>query len=133
MPAASPKQLLKAIDQIEISELRHFVFEVLARASHRLAPSLPTEESELLQKINRSLPAAVEQRRRELDARRRAGSLTTAEHEELLRLIDQIEAVQVERLANLVALAEFRGTSLPRLMNDLGLEPHRSNDRRARW
>lgn len=123
MSVASPKQLLQAIDQIEVSELRPFVSEVLARASQRLAPSLPTEESELLQKINRGLPAAIEQRSRELDARRRAGTLTAAEHEELLRLIDQIEAAQVERLANLVALAEFRGTSLPKLMNDLGLEP----------
>ncbi|MCP4657172.1 MAG: hypothetical protein GY856_17325, partial [bacterium] len=41
----------------------------------------------------------------------------------LLGLIDQIEAVQVERVANLVALAQFRGTSLPKLMGDLGLEP----------
>lgn len=122
MPTASPKQLLQAIDQIEISELRPFVSEVLARASQRLAPSLPTEESELLQKINRGVPVAIEQRRRELDTSRRAGTLTDAEHEELLRLIDQIEAAQVDRLANLVALAELRGTSLPRLMNDLGLE-----------
>ena len=123
MSSPSPKQLLQAIDQIEISELRPFVSEVLARASQRLAPSLPTEESELLQKINRGLPGAIEQRCRELGARRRAGTLTSTEHEELLRLIDQIEAAQVERLANLVALAEFRGTSLPKLMNDLGLEP----------
>ena len=119
----SPKQLLEAIDQIEIAELRPFVSEVLARASQRLAPSLSSKESDLLQKINRGLPADLEQRRRELDARRRAGALTVAEHEELLRLIDQIEAVQVERLANLTALAEIRGTSLPTLMNDLGLEP----------
>ncbi len=118
----SPRQLLQAIDQIEISELRPFVSEVLARASQRLAPSLPTEESELLQMINRGLPAAIEQRCRELDAKRRTGTLTAVEHEELIRLIDQIEAAQVERLANLVALAEFRGTSLPKLMNDLGLE-----------
>ncbi len=123
MSSASPEQLLQAVDQIEISELRPFVAEILARASRRLAPSLSAEETELLQRINRGLSPAIEQRCRELDARRRADTLTVTEHEELLRLIDQVEAAQVERLSNLVALAEFRGTSLPKLMDDLGLEP----------
>lgn len=77
----------------------------------------------MLLKINRSLPPAVEQRRRELVAKRRSGALTAAEHKELLRLIDKIEAAQVERLANLIALTEYRGTSLPKLMDDLGLGP----------
>ncbi len=123
MISASPEQLLQAVDQIEVSELRRFVSEILARASRRLAPSLSAEETELLQKINRGLPPAIEQRCRELNAKRRGDTLTTAEHEELLRLIDQVEAAQVERLSNLAALAEFRGTSLPKLMDDLGLEP----------
>ncbi len=119
----SSEQLLQAVDQIEISELRRFVSEVLARASRRLAPSLSVEETELLLKINRGLPPAVDQRCRELNARRRANRLTAPEHEELLRLIDQVEAAQVERVTNLVALAQLRGTSLPKLMDDLGLEP----------
>ncbi len=122
---ASPpaEQLLQAIDQIEISELRRFVSEVLARASRRLAPNLSVEETELLLKINRGLPPAVDQRCRELNAGRRANRLTPQEHEELLRLIDQVEAAQVERVTNLVALAQLRGTSLPKLMDELGLEP----------
>ncbi|MEM7582815.1 MAG: STAS/SEC14 domain-containing protein [Acidobacteriota bacterium] len=123
MPAVSPRQLLKVIDQIEISELRPFVSEVLARASQRLAPSLSIEETALLLKINRGLPASVEERRRQLDAKRRAETLSAAEHEEFLRLIDQIESAQVERVAHLIELAGLRGMSLPSLMTDLGLEP----------
>ena len=123
MTSTSPEQLLQAIDQVEISELRPFVSEIIARASQRLAPSLSTEETELLQKINRGLLPGFDQRCRELNAKRRADDLTTAEHEELLGLIDQVEAVQVERVANLVALAQLRGTSLPKLMDDLGLDP----------
>lgn len=123
MSSATSQQLLQAIDQIEISELRPLVSEILARASQRLAPSLPDGESALLQRINRGLPSVIEQRYRELDARRRADRLGAADREELLRLIEQIEAVQAERLADLIALAELRGTSLPKLMDDLGLEP----------
>ncbi len=118
-----PEQLLQAVDQIELSELRRFVAEIVARASRRLAPSLSAEETELLLRINRGLPPAIEQRRRQLDARRRAETLTAEEHEELLGLIDRIEAAQAERLSDLVALAQFRGTSLPELMDDLGLGP----------
>ncbi len=123
MTSTSPEQRLQAVDQIEISQLRGFVSDIIARASQRLAPSLSTEETELLRKINRGLLPGVDQRWRELNAKRRAADLTAAEHEELLGLIDQVEAVQVERVANLVALAQLRGTSLLELMDDLGLEP----------
>ncbi len=123
MTSASQKQLLQAVDKIEISQLQPFVSEVLARASQRLAPNLPAEESDLMQKINRGLPASVGSRRRVLDARRREGSLSDEERAELLQLNEQTEAAQVERLQNLIALAEIRGTSLPQLMADLGLEP----------
>jgi hypothetical protein len=81
------------------------------------------EETGLLQRINHGLPPRIDRRRSELNTKRRAADLSPAEHEELLRLIDQIEAVQVERVASLVALAQLRGTSLPKLMDDLGLEP----------
>lgn len=63
------------------------------------------------------------QRCSELNIKRRTGVLTDAEHEELLELIEQIEAAQVERLAHLAELAHLRGMSLPKLMDDLGLEP----------
>ncbi len=118
-----PPVLSLLVDQIEISELRRFTLEILARASQRLAPSLSAEETELLQKINRGLPPAIERRCRELNAKRRADALTAAEHEELLRLIDQVEAAQVGWLENLAALAQLRGTPLPELMDDLGLRP----------
>lgn len=123
LTSATPDQLLQAIDQVETSELRRFVSEVLARASQRLAPSLSAEETELLQKINHGLPATLDSRRQELDAKRRADALTDLEHEELLRLIDDVEALQVERLENLVTLAQVRRTSLPKLMDDLGIQP----------
>ena len=120
---APAEQLLQAIDEIEVTELRRVVSEVLARASKRLAPSLSFEETELLKKINRGLPQDLHLRVRELDAKRREERLSDTEHEELLRLIGQVEGAQVKRLEHLVALAQVRGTTLPKLMAELGLEP----------
>lgn len=120
---ATAEQLLQAIDEIEVTELRRVVSEVIARASKRLAPSLSSEETELLKKINRGLPQDLHLRIRELDAKRRGGRLNDTEHEELLRLIDRVEEAQVDRLEHLVALAQVRGTTLPKLMAELGLEP----------
>lgn len=119
----SPDQLLAAIDQLDTSELRPFVSRVVARAARRIAPSLPAEESELLQKINRGLPADLDQRYRELVAKRRSDTLSPSEHKELLSLTDDVEKWQAERVGHLVKLAELRGVSLPDLMDDLGIEP----------
>lgn len=119
----SPDQLLAAIDQIDTSELRPFVSRVVARAARRIAPSLPPGESKLLQKINRGLPAELDQRYRELVAKRRAETMSDSEHQELLSLTDDVEKWQAERVGYLVKLAERRGVSLPDLMDDLGIEP----------
>lgn len=119
----SPDQLLAAIDQLDTSELRPFVSRVVARAARRIAPSLPPEESKLLQKINRGLPTDLDQRYRELVAKRRSETLSHSEHQELLRLTDDVEKWQAERVGYLVKLAERRGMSLPELMDDLGIEP----------
>lgn len=119
----STEQLLAAIDQLDTSELRPFVSRVVARAARRIAPSLPPEESELLQKINRGLPADLDERYRQLVAKRRTETLSHSEHEELLSLTDDVEKWQAERVAHMVRLADLRGVSLTDLMDDLGIEP----------
>jgi len=119
----SPEQLLTAIDEIDASELRLFVSQVVARAARRMAPSLPQREAELLQKINRGLPRNLNQRSRSLIEKRRADSLSPAERQELLNLTGEAEKWQAERAGYLVELAEIRGTSPSRLMDDLGIEP----------
>lgn len=119
----SPEQLLAAIDQLDTTELRPFVSQVVARAAHRMAPSLPAREAKLLQLINQGLPSELDHRCRELNGRRRSDSLDPSEREELLRLTDEVERLQAERVRHLIQLAEIRGVALPKLMDDLGIEP----------
>ena len=57
----------------------------------------------------------------ELNAKRKAETLTSDEHQELLYLIDQIEKANVERVKHLAELARIRGTTLAAVMKDLDI------------
>lgn len=64
-----------------------------------------------------------EERYRELMSTRRKGSLTAEEHQELLRLTEEAERLQAERIERLAELARLRGKSLAALMEELGAQP----------
>jgi len=99
------------------------IFPSHSLAHHAIAPSLPGEEAELLHKINQGLPSDVQQRYDELVGRRRAETLTSAEHRELLALIDRIEQSDAERVQALTELAQLRNISVATLITELGIHP----------
>jgi hypothetical protein len=80
-----------------------------------------TTESELLLKINQGIPPDLQRRYHELIARRRVESLSEDEYGELLRLTDQVEAIEVQRMEYLAELARLRKKSLTDVMKDLGI------------
>lgn len=93
------------------------------RSGSGRARSLSQRESELLLGINRGLPGDQEERYRELMSRRRTGSLAAEEHQELLRLTDEAERLQAERIERLAELARLRAKPLVALMEELGVRP----------
>ncbi len=115
----SSEDLLKAVAQLSSSELEQFMSLALVLRARRKAPSLPRSESELLLKINRGLPVNVQQRFDALIIKREAEILSAEEHNELLSLTQEVEALQVERLKYLSELAQLRKTSLSKLMDEL--------------
>ncbi|MEY4934075.1 MAG: hypothetical protein RIS64_434 [Bacteroidota bacterium] len=48
-------------------------------------------------------------------------SLSETEHQELILLVEEEEALNVQRLKQLVELAQLRKLTLPQLMKKLGL------------
>ena len=86
-------------------------------------PSLSERESELLLAINRGLPGEVAGRYQELIRRRQAGVLSAEEHRELLRLTDEVERLQAERMESLSELSRLRGKPLDSLMEELEIRP----------
>lgn len=119
----SPEQLLHAVEQIDTEQLESLVPQLLSRAAQRLAPSLSTEETRLLEAINRGLSQAQESTYRELAGKVREGVADDAEYAEFAELQGQLETLHTNRLRNLLELANRRRRSLPDLMNELGLEP----------
>ncbi len=119
----SPKQLLKAVDQLPTFEFEQFVEQILMRRAQRNGAHLSSTESELLLKINQGIPADVQRRYDELISKRRAETITSEEYSELLRLTNQIEKLDAERVRWLIELARYRQTSLPALMDQLGIQP----------
>jgi len=94
----------------------------IALKARRHAPVLPQTEAELLQEINQGLQIDLQARYTELIQKRQAERLIPSEHEELPGLTEQVEAMNVKRVAHLVKLAQLRGVALPKLMDDLGLD-----------
>ena len=109
------EELLEAAARLSTRELEQFVARVLALRDQRVAPGLAKEEARLLGTINQGLPPSDQQRYDELTARRRAQTLSTEEHRELLGMIDRIEQADAERVGALARLAQLRDVSLEAL------------------
>jgi hypothetical protein len=94
-----------------------------ATVRHKTDRSLPRQEAELLQKINRSLSQIQWERYDQLVGKRQAETLTPEELDELMALSDQIEAANVRRIKYLAGLSQLRNTRLSALIAELGIRP----------
>jgi hypothetical protein len=115
----SSAELLRSAEQLNPQELEEFVAHLLALQAERKAPRLPRAETELLEIINQATPAEAQRRFDELNRKRRSDGLTEAEQNELLPLIDQMEAFDLQRVQALSELAHLRRLSLKALMKEL--------------
>jgi len=86
-------------------------------------PHLSAEESRLLGEINQGLSEQQWERYRELIEKRRAEQLSHEEHAELITISDLVERLNLRRIECLTQLAALRDTTLPKLMEQLGIEP----------
>jgi hypothetical protein len=91
--------------------------------AQRLVQSLSLSESELILKINQSIPDDLQQRFNDLIAKRHSLTLTDAEQAELIQLSDRIEDLDVKRVEYLAQLAQLRKRSLTEVMQDLNIQP----------
>lgn len=115
----SPNDLLEAVKQLASTELSKFTSEVIALQRQR--NGLSNVEADLLQKINQGLSTDQEARFSQLISKRMAEALTSDEHDELLRITEQVESINAQRIAHLAKLAQLRQTTLSGLMADLGI------------
>ena len=102
-----------------------YVIEIL-KGSVKPGPSieLSPEEKErrLLQKINLGIPVATWKRYNYLKSLRDNEQLDPEEHVELIRISDQIEEANAERMKYLIELSKLKQVPLKELMNSLGIK-----------
>ncbi|MGH2583793.1 MAG: STAS/SEC14 domain-containing protein [Dehalococcoidia bacterium] len=120
---ASPDDLLEAVAQLPTEELTRFAERVATLRAERVAPHASHDEAALLHQIGRGLPAEHRRRYDDLMAKRDDERLTAEEHTELLRLSDELETLDAERVEAIVALARLRGVAPAALMQSLGIQP----------
>jgi len=118
----SSEDLLKAVEQLSHEDLKIFISQVITLQAQRNTSHLNQRESELLLKINQIIPSDIQNNYNNLIAKRDSLTLTNNEHQELLRLTEEIELQEAQRVECLVELANLRGTSLNTLMDNLGIQ-----------
>lgn len=82
-------------------------------------------EDELLERITRNsgFPSDVQARYKVLRKKLRAGRITPAEYDELLRFTEEGEAMTVRRVEAVIELAQLRGVSFQECWQSLGIKP----------
>ena len=119
--ALTPREILEAAASLAAADFERFVSEVLALKAQRTSGRLSATETDLLLRINRGLPVELRARYDALRSRLADGTLSADEHAELLRLTDEVEHLQADRVEALVELARLRGKKLGDIMDDLGI------------
>ena len=112
-------QLLNGVAQLDTADLERFVEQVNLILSER--KTVDQAEAQLLQRVRQAIPETTQQRYNQLSEKLRTETISSDEHQELLSLIDVVEQANVDRLQNLVELAQLRQVSLNDLMNQLGI------------
>jgi hypothetical protein len=113
--------ILNGISELETKDLEKFMQKIGHLIARRKVAYLPERESQLLMKINKAIPIALQSRYEYLLTRNREEIITPLEHEELLKIIEKVEVKNAERLENLIELSRIRRVSLDVLMRQLHL------------
>lgn len=119
----SKEDLLQAVEQLSHTEIEEFMLDLTAFRAKNIIGNLSNKETELLLNINQVLNEYTQKRYQSLIKKRQKEELTNNEYEELLKLTELIEKYQAKRLQYLVELANLRGYSLEKLINELEIKP----------
>lgn len=116
--------LLQGVEQMPLNELEYFVQEINALITRKKANDKTYQERALLTKINKSiLPKKQIDRYTSLHQKLESDTLTESEHTEFMDLVAQDEQLRNQRVKYMIELAQLRNITLPKLMQNLGLNP----------
>lgn len=103
-------------------EIKAVIQALRAAMVERELPHLSAAEAALLGRINEGLSPEDHIRLQGLEEKRRSETLTAGEHEELIALLENLELINARRIESLNELAFLKGTTLRKLIKQLGLK-----------
>jgi len=116
-------ELIKGVEQLDFEALEKFVEKVLLIRAKKFAPAHTKEESVLLAIINKPIPATLHKKFQQLEADRKAQSLSGKKQTELTKILHKIEKMNADRLEALVKLSKIQQKPLKQLMVQFGVGP----------
>ena len=112
------ENLLNAVVQMPESEFNRFVENARKlRQNGENKKKISPAEADLLHKISNIYPADKRRRYNELYARFKDENLAKGEYEELLKLNNEFEMLDAERIGLIGELAKLRGQTLTQVMD----------------
>ncbi|MEN9613008.1 MAG: hypothetical protein RLZZ628_3822 [Bacteroidota bacterium] len=116
------QNLLLSAAQLPLDELEQFFAELSRLVTRKKSESVLNRDKILLTQINQTvLSLEKTDRCYTLICKMEWSTLSETEHSELITLVEEEEALNVQRLKYLVELAQLRKMALPQLMKKLGL------------
>lgn len=116
------ENLLNAVAQMPDGEFERFVERAKQLRNRRKERKFSPAEVDLIHKINTIYSAEKRRRYNELYDKFQQEQTTAREHRELLKLNDEFETLNAQRLELLGELAKLRGKSLRAVLKDLGMK-----------
>jgi hypothetical protein len=120
-PKVTPTRILEDMARLNARQLETVIEQASLLRLQKRRRLMPARESDLLRTINSGLSPEKSTRLEQLEQKLREERLTPRERRRLLRLTDELERLAAKRLQALIELAALRRTSVPKLMNEMGL------------
>jgi hypothetical protein len=117
------KELLSNAQRLDNQDFDEFVEKIQSIRAQRMSGAFTDEEHRLLEKISAGLPRHKQMRFDYLIARRDAQTLSSDEYQALLKLTEEIEKYELQRLKRIAKLADLRKITLPEVMQLFNLQP----------
>ena len=120
-PKVTPVQILEDMARLSARRLETVIEQASLLRLQKRRRLMPARESDLLRTINSDLSPEKNASLEQLEQKLREERINPREHRRLLRLTDELERLAAKRLQALIELAALRRTSVPKLMNEMGL------------
>ena len=108
--------LLNSVEQLSVKDLDQVINQLVSLKMKRLRPQFSKIESTLVKQINKKLSKKKQKRYDELTQKRLDSLISTTEHQELAKLIDTIEEIEMKKAQALYTLSQIRGITPAKLM-----------------